>query len=249
MGRCLGRGGQAQPLGQRAVGGGAAERSGCCRHGAWRPAGRGAHHHLHGQPGAAVDDPQPLQAGGGAHPGGAARGGPLPGGPGPVDLWRSQRCDGHPRQRLRDSLLGVGAGGRRLCRHCRPAQPAQPAAVPACVRWLSHLPRDPEDRAAQRRPAARADARGGDQRPPRPRPQPQSAGDPRHQPKPRRLLPGARIGKPLLRRGPGPSDRGDGALWRAHWSPLPPLRLRRPRRCRAGAGADGFRLRNRCGGG
>ena len=69
------------------------------------------------------------------------------------------------------------------------------------------------------------------------------SGHPRHGAEPRRLLPGARDGQPLL---PGlPDDRAerDGPLRRADRPPVPPVRLRRRARRRARDRAHGLRRR------
>ncbi len=204
-----------------------------------------ADHHLHGLPGAAADGPQPLQAGRRADAGGAPCGGPLPGGPGALDLRRPQRCDGVPRHGLRDPLLRVGAGSGRLRRHRHPGEPERAAAGPAHVRRLPHLPRDPEDPAHLRCGAPWPDAHGGGGGPSPAGPLPRPSGAARHGPEPGRLLPGPGVGEPLLRRPARPSGGGDGALRRAHRPPLQALRVRGRRRCRAGGGADGLRLRDR----
>ena len=72
-------------------------------------------------------------------------------------------------------------------------------AVHALLRRLPHLARAEHDRAALRRRPARAGPRGARARPPRPGAVARAAVHPRHRPEPRRVLPGARDGEPVLR--------------------------------------------------
>ena len=59
------------------------------------------------------------------------------------------------------------------------------------------------------------------------RPDARSAGAARHGAEPRRLLPGARGGEPLLRRLPGDRRAHDAGVRRADGPPLRPVRVRR----------------------
>ena len=74
---------------------------------------------------------------------------------------------------------------------------------------------------------------GGARRAQGPRARPGPPGDPRHLAEPRRVLPGARGDRAVLRRVPATRRCGDGAVRRAHRPALPAVRLRRPPRGRA----------------
>ena len=63
---------------------------------------------------------------------------------------------------------------------------------------------------------------------------------PRHRAEPRRLLPGARDGEPVLRRRPRRRRGRDGTPRRAHRAPHAHRRVRRASRGRPGAGRDGL---------
>ena len=76
---------------------------------------------------------------------------------------------------------------------------------------------------------------------------PGAAVHPRHRAEPRRLLPGARDGEPVLRPHPGRRRGRDGPPRRAHRPPLRHRRVRRASRRRAGAGRDGLRRGDRPG--
>ena len=197
MGGCLGQRGAPQPLGQRAGGGGDAERSRRRRRGARRPAGRRPDDDVHRVAGAAADDPQPLQDRRRADGGGDPRGLAGPGHLGPVDLRRPQRCDGHPRHRLRAAVRRQRAGSRRLRRHRHGRQPGGPSAVAARLRWVPHLPRDPAGGADRRRHPASPGAGATDRGSPRPRTVARPSGAARHQPEPGPGLPGPRSGESL----------------------------------------------------
>ena len=91
-----------------------------------------------------------------------------------------------------------------------------------------------------RRRPPRPRPRGRRARPPAPGPQPGPPRPARHRAEPRRLLPGARSGQRLPRRGPGHRPGGHGRAGRPHRPRLSAGRLRGRARRRAGAGADGL---------
>ena len=79
---------------------------------------------------------------------------------------------------------------------------------------------------------------------PAPRPHAGPPGPPRQRAEPRRVLPGARGGKPLHARVRRPRAGGDGPLPEAHGALVPPLRLRRSPRGDARRRPHGLRRRN-----
>ena len=108
-----------------------------------------------------------------------------------VDLRRPPGRHGHPPDGLRHAghVIRTGGDGPRGCR--TPGGPEGPRAVPALLRRLPHLARDPEDR-AHRRGFAHVAARP--RRPeglPRPCPEPRAPRDARYGPESRHLLPDA----------------------------------------------------------
>ena len=148
-GRCLELPGADQPVGAGSRGHRDAERGGGGRRPARRASARRARHHVHGVPGPAADDPEPLQDRGRAHALRHPRGGSHHRHSRALDLRRSQRRDGGapdrvcaPRQRLGPGGAGPGAGRPRRVT-------ALPGALPALLRRLPHLPRDEHHRAAR----------------------------------------------------------------------------------------------------
>ncbi len=130
---------------------------------------------------------------------------------GAVDLRRPQRRDGGARHRLRDAVLGVGAGGDGL------RVIAQAATLESRIPFLhffdgfrtSH--EVAEDRAALRRRSARADRRHAACSQHRSRGAVAgSSRAARHGAESRRVLPGARDGEPVLRRLSRHYAEGDG---------------------------------------
>ena len=129
-----------------------------------------------------------------------------------VDLRRPLRRDGLPADRLRDAVLELGAGSARLRGRSRTPRRSS-RAFRSCTSSTASAPRTRSRRsrssptttcasliaedAGRRAPPARADAR--------------PSGAARHGAEPRRLLPGARSGEPLLRRLPGHRRAHDGA--------------------------------------
>ena len=104
-----------------------------------RAAGGCAHDDLHGVAGPAADDPEHVQdrrrADGVRH----ARRGPHRRDPRAVDLRRPLGRDGVPPDRVRDAVLGLGAGGPRLRRDRARGDARGARAVPALLRRLPHL--------------------------------------------------------------------------------------------------------------
>jgi hypothetical protein len=91
-----------------------------------------------------------------------------------------------------------------------------------------NVPRAEHDRAARRRRPAGAGTRGAGVGAPRSGALARASLHPRHGAEPRRLLPGARDGEPLLRPHPGPGRGRHGPPRRAHRAPLPPGGLHGP---------------------
>ena len=148
---------------------------------------------------------------------------------------------------FRAARLGVGPGGPRpgagrAGRHAGDAR-----AVRALLRRVPHLARAEHDRDALRRRPARAGARGAGPCASRPGAVAGAAVHPRHRAEPRRLLPGARDGEPVLRPRPGRRRGRDGPPRRAHRPPPAHRRLQRAPRGRAGAGRDGLGRGDRSG--
>ena len=214
-------------------------------HGALQ-AGR-ALHDVHGVAGPAPDDPQHVQDRRRAHAGRHPRRRADLRDPRALDLRRPERRDGGPPD-------GVGDAGVARVQAAQDLAAIAHAATLECrVPFLhffdgfrtSHevnvIEPLPDDGAARtRRRAPRPSAPGA-------RPLSRSSGAPRVRPEPRRVLPGPRGVEPLPRDRPADRAADDGSVRGAHRPCVPPVRLPRGARRRAGRGGDGLGRRGRRG--
>ena len=176
-------------------------------------ADRSADHHVHRIAGSAVDAAQHVQDRGGTHRVLHARGGAQCRHARAFDLRGPFRCDGGPPERFRDARLRFPTGSSGPRRHRARRDCGVEGAVPALLRRVPHLTRDPEDRSdRQRHPAgpARPGRCGGT---PRPGAVPRAPGGQGHLTEPRRVLPGSRGRERVPRRLPR-GRRGDDATLR-----------------------------------
>ena len=208
---------QAQRLGHRALGGGDAERGRGRRRAARRAAERGAGDDVHGVAGPAADDPQHVQDRRRADPGRDARRRPVARGAGAVDLRRPLRRHGGPPDRLRAARRRPRCR-RRTTWRSSPRPRRSRTRVPFVHFFdgfrTSHelntieMLSDDDLRALVPEELVHAHRGRG-----------AVAGapvHPRHRAEPRRLLPGARDGEPVLRPRARRRRGRDGAARRAH---------------------------------
>ena len=214
-----------------------------------RAAGRSHGHDVHGVAGPAPDDPGHVQDRGRADAVRDARRRAHPRDARVVHLRRPQRRDGRTDDGVRDARLVVRAGSPRPgARRARgDARGARP--VPALLRRVQDVARGGQDRDAGSDGPARDDRRPAGARAPCPGALPRPSRPPRIRAEPRRVLPGARGGEPVPRRGPGHRAADDGSPRRPQRSSVPALRLRRRPGGRACRRADGLGVRRRRGGG
>ena len=199
---------------------------------------------VHGVAGPAADGPQHVQDRRRADAGGHPCRRPDRRDARPVDLRRSQRRDACAHDRLGDARRRLGPGGARLRARGACGDAAGQGPVPPLLRWLPHLARDQQDRAARRGRHPGAGPRRRRPGLPRPRHDARRPRRPRHGAEPGRLLPGARGLEPVP---PGGARDRPGGHGRARDPDRPPIRARRlPRRARRGTGdhRDGFRQRS-----
>ena len=239
--------GRDEPVGRGPAGDRDAERGRRGRGAARGSPGRRAVHDVHGVARPPADDPQHVQDRRRAHAGRDPRRRADARDARAVDLRRPERRDGGPADRLGDAGVFGRAGGPGPGRDRPHGHAREPRAVPALLRRLPDLARGERDPLAAGRGAARPR-----RRPPRPgasraRPLPRPPGAPRDRSEPRCVLPGPRGLEPLPRDRPAGRAVDDGPVRGAHRPCVPPVRLPRGARRRAGRGGDGLGRRRRGG--
>ena len=196
-------------LGRRPAGDRDAERGRRRRRRPRRAPGGGARHDVHVVAGPAADAPEHVQDRGRADAGRDPRRGPRDRDARALDLRRPLRRDGRPLDGLRAALLVVACRRRRTSRSSRTRRRSRRGSRSSTSSTAS-APRTSSTRSSDstRTTCARCSTRRSSTAAPRALAVARPSGAARHGAEPRRLLPGARGGQPVLRRAAGRSCSG-----------------------------------------